>query len=78
MELSFLEEIVMIGYPIGLWDLKNNYPIFRKGYRVSHSAYYFNKIGMELTDIVAFPGPFGSPIYFFYENGYSDKIVILI
>ena len=25
-ELSALEELVMVGYPIGLWDEKNNFP----------------------------------------------------
>ncbi|WP_159634242.1 S1 family peptidase [Erysipelothrix anatis] len=73
MELSALEEIVMIGYPIGLWDSKNNYPIFRKGYTASHPAYDFNENGIALADIAAFPGSSGSPIYILNENGYSDK-----
>lgn len=72
-ELSALEEIVMIGYPIGLWDSKNNYPIFRKGYTASHPAYDFNTKGIGLADIAAFPGSSGSPIYILNENGYSDK-----
>lgn len=29
-ELSALEELVMVGYPIGLSDVRNNYPIFQK------------------------------------------------
>ena len=73
MELSALEEIVMIGYPIGLWDSKNNYPIFRKGYTASHPAYDFNKKGIALADISAFPGSSGSPIYILNESSYSDK-----
>ena len=36
-ELSALEELVMVGYPIGLSDVRNNYPIFRKGY--THLVY---------------------------------------
>ncbi|QQN55560.1 hypothetical protein I6H46_06570 [Anaerococcus obesiensis] len=28
--LSALEEIVMVGYPIGLWDKINNYPILER------------------------------------------------
>lgn len=73
IELSALEEIVMIGYPIGLWDSKHNYPIFRKGYTASHPAYDFNEKGIALADIAAFPGSSGSPIYILNENGYSDK-----
>lgn len=30
-KLSALEEVTMVGYPIGLWDEKNNFPIFRRG-----------------------------------------------
>lgn len=73
MELSALEEIVMIGYPIGLWDMNNNFPIFRKGYTASHPAYDFNNKGIALADISVFPGSSGSPIYILNETGYSDK-----
>lgn len=30
-DLSALEELVMVGYPIGLSDTRNNYPILEKG-----------------------------------------------
>ena len=73
MKLSALEEIVMIGYPIGLWDMQHNFPIFRKGYTASHPAYDFNEKGIALADIAAFPGSSGSPIYILNENSYSDK-----
>lgn len=72
-ELSALEEIVMIGYPIGLWDQINNYPIFRKGYTSSHPSYDFNEKGIALADIAAFPGSSGSPIYIVNEGGYKKK-----
>lgn len=72
-ELSALEEIVMIGYPIGLWDKQNNYPIFRKGFTASHPAFDFNEKGIALADIAAFPGSSGSPIYILNEGSYRDK-----
>jgi len=72
-DLSAIEEIVMIGYPIGLWDENNNFPIFRKGYTASHPAYDFNKKGIGLLDIAAFPGSSGSPVFILNENSYSDK-----
>lgn len=72
-ELSALEEIVMIGYPIGLWDEKNNYPIFRKGFTASHPAYDFNEKGIGLADIAAFPGSSGSPIYILNEGSHMDR-----
>lgn len=72
-ELSALEELVMIGYPIGLWDAQNNFPIFRKGFTASHPATDFNEKGIGLVDMACFPGSSGSPIYLLNEHGYSDK-----
>lgn len=71
--LSALEELVMVGYPIGLWDKKNNFPIFRKGYTASHPAIDFNEHGIGLIDMACFPGSSGSPIYILNEGGYKDK-----
>lgn len=71
--LSALEELTMIGYPIGLSDEKNNFPIFRKGYTASHPGICFNEEGIGLADISAFPGSSGSPIFILNENSYSSK-----
>lgn len=73
-ELSALEELVMVGYPIGLWDKKNNFPIFRKGFTASHPAIDFNEDGIGLVDMACFPGSSGSPIYILNEGGYKDKL----
>ena len=72
-ELSALEEVVMVGYPIGLWDEKNNFPIFRKGFTASHPALDFNKSGIGLVDMAGFPGSSGSPIYILNEGAYTSK-----
>ena len=34
--LSAMEEVVMVGYPIGLSDMYNHKPIIRKGITSSH------------------------------------------
>lgn len=72
--LSALEEVVMVGYPIGLWDEINNFPIFRSGYTASHPALDFNESGIGLVDMACFPGSSGSPIFILNENGYSDRM----
>ena len=64
----------MVGYPIGLWDKNNNFPIFRKGYTASHPAIDFNESGIGLVDMACFPGSSGSPIYILNEGGYKDKV----
>lgn len=72
-ELSVLEDVVMVGYPIGLWDEANNLPLFRKGVTSSHPAVDFNNVGIGVVDMACFPGSSGSPIYILNENSYSDK-----
>ena len=72
-ELSALEELVMVGYPIGLWDEKNNFPIFRKGFTATHPSIDFNGECIGLADMACFPGSSGSPIFILNEHGYSDK-----
>ena len=72
-DLSALEEVVMVGYPIGISDDRNNFPIFRKGYTASHPAIDFNRNGIGLVDMACFPGSSGSPIFILNEGGYVDK-----
>ena len=73
LDLSALEEVVMIGYPIGLWDMIHNFPLFRKGYTGSHPAFDFNSQSVGVVDMSCFPGSSGSPIFILNENGYTDK-----
>jgi len=73
IELSAIEDVVMVGYPNGLWDKENNFPIFRKGITASHPATDFNSKNIGAVDMACFPGSSGSPIFILNENGYSDK-----
>ena len=41
-KLSGLEEILMIGYPNGIWDSTNNKPIYRKGVTATHPNLDYN------------------------------------
>ena len=72
-ELSAIEDVVMVGYPRGLWDQKNNLPLFRKGITSSHPATDFNDTNVGAVDMACFPGSSGSPIFILNENGYTDK-----
>jgi hypothetical protein len=80
--LNASEEVIMIGYPNGLWDEANNLPILRKGYTASHPAYNFRNSTQQLdidgygvVDMACFPGSSGSPIFILNENGYYDKML---
>ena len=72
-DLSAIEDIVMVGYPKGLWDKENNLPLFRRGITSSHPAIDFNDKNIGVVDMACFPGSSGSPIFILNENGYKDK-----
>ena len=72
-DLSAIENVVMVGYPNGLWDKKNNLPLFRKGITSSHPAIDFNDKNIGAVDMACFPGSSGSPIFVMNENEYIDK-----
>lgn len=72
-KLSAIEDVIMVGYPKGLWNEKDNLPLFRKGITSSHPAIDFNTSGIGVVDMACFPGSSGSPIFILNENGYSDN-----
>lgn len=71
-ELKSIEDVIMIGYPSGLWDLKNNLPIVRKGITATTPFLDYNGKREFLVDIAAFGGSSGSPI-FINRDMYMDK-----
>ena len=72
-QFSALEEILMIGYPNGIWDSVNNKPIFRKGVTATNPNFDYNGKKEFMIDAACFPGSSGSPVFIFNEGGYRDK-----
>ena len=70
---SSMEDIVMIGYPNGIWDAKNNLPVIRKGITATHANIPWNGNSEFLTDIASFPGSSGSPVFLANIGGYMDN-----
>ena len=70
---SAMEDIVMIGYPSGIWDAKNNLPVIRRGITATHSNVDWNGGPEFLTDIASFPGSSGSPVFLANLGGYRDN-----
>lgn len=70
---SSMEDIVMIGYPNGIWDAKNNLPVIRKGITATHPNISWNGKSEFLTDIASFPGSSGSPVFLANIGGYMDN-----
>ena len=63
-DLSAMEEVVMVGYPAGLWDQANNMPIFRKGITATRPDLDYEGRKEFLVDMACFPGSSGSPVIF--------------
>lgn len=72
-DLNAVEDIVMIGYPNGLWDEVNGMPLVRKGITASHPAIDFNGLSCGVVDCACFPGSSGSPIFILNEGAYTTK-----
>ena len=72
-DLTAIEDIIMIGYPDGIWDEYNNQPIIRRGITATHPVKDFNGKQEFLIDAACFPGSSGSPVLILNEGGYKDK-----
>lgn len=71
--VSPVEQIMMIGYPIGLWDKTNNLPIVRRGITATHLMRKFNGANEFLIDCACFPGSSGSPVFLANIGSYIDQ-----
>lgn len=72
-EASLAENILMIGYPIGLSDEKHNLPIVRQGILASDPQIPFNGKDQFLIDCACYPGSSGSPILLKEKNIFMDS-----
>ncbi|MEL7624769.1 MAG: serine protease [Clostridiales bacterium] len=84
--LSAIEDIIMVGYPIGLSDTVNHKPVIRKGITASHIKYDYQGKKQFLIDCACFPGSSGSPVFILSEGGvfkqnnelvYGNRILFL-
>lgn len=72
-QIDAIDDVVMIGYPNGLWDSHNNLPLARRGITASHPLYDFDGRSEFLIDAACFPGSSGSPV-FFYKPGSTLRL----
>jgi hypothetical protein len=68
-----IQEITMVGCPIGLFDEVNNLPIVRRGVTSSDISKNFRGQNHFLVDIACFPGSSGSPLFVVREGQFLDK-----
>jgi hypothetical protein len=75
--LSTMEEIIMIGYPNGIWDSKHNLPIIRKGITATHPKLPYNGKDEFVIDAACFPGSSGSPVFLANIGSFLDHKGVL-
>lgn len=72
-ELSAVEDILMVGYPNGLWDARNNFPIVRRGVTATPPYIDFEGRKEFMIDCACFPGSSGSPVFLYNIGSYVQK-----
>ena len=68
--LMALEEITFIGYPSGIYDSKNKFPLIRKGITASPIWADYEGESEFLIDASVFPGSSGSPAFIFNQGSF--------
>lgn len=66
-------DIIMIGFPLGLSDEKNSYPLFRKGIAATNPKIDYNGKREFLIDLACFPGSSGSPVFSFVQKSFYES-----
>lgn len=72
-DLMAVEDVIMVGYPIGLSDDVHNLPIIRTGNTASHPGVDFRGNAEGVVDMACFPGSSGSPIFLYNQTMFYDK-----
>ena len=63
-----IEDVLFVGYPNGIFDMKNHLPIMRRGITASPYNVDFNGSKKFLIDAQVFPGSSGSPVFIKEQN----------
>ncbi len=71
--MTAIEDVVMIGYPEGFCDEKNNKPVVRKGLTATSVDTDYNGKKEFMIDIACFHGSSGSPV-FIETTGLGQKV----
>lgn len=76
--MTSFEEILMLGYPNGLWDSKNNLPLARRGYTATPYALDYEGRKEFVIDAACFPGSSGSPVYLYSSGPFATRTALVM
>ena len=72
--ITQLDDVVMIGYPNGIWDDVNNQPIFRKGSLATRPNKNYKGRREFVIDMPVYGGSSGSPVLLATDMPHIDRI----
>ena len=72
-DFDAIEEIILIGYPSGIFDVKNFIPVARRGITATPLSIDYAGKPQFLIDASVFPGSSGSPVFLINKGMYSDR-----
>ncbi|WP_349656549.1 serine protease [Xanthomonas sp. 10-10] len=72
-DLGALEDVIMLGYPNGIWDSVNNMPIIRRGVTATHPNLDYEGRGEFMIDAACFPGSSGSPVLLYNDGHWNQR-----
>lgn len=68
-----IESVIMAGYPVGLRDTVNNFPIVRRGITATPIRIDYMGRPEFLVDMPCFKGCSGAPVFMLDEMGYRNR-----
>ena len=71
--MDAIEDILLVGYPNGIYDRTNNLPITRRGLTATPLYLDYEGKPMFLIDASVFPGSSGSPVFLYNSGSWSDR-----
>lgn len=77
-DLLAMEDVVMVGYPIGLSDQYNHKPVIRRGITATHPKNDYQGNKHILLDMACFPGSSGSPVFILNQGSYTTSNGVVI
>jgi hypothetical protein len=72
-ELLPLEDVLVVGYPDGISDIRNNIPVFRRGITATPVNIDFDGRSEFLIDAAIYPGSSGSPTFIYNQGSWLNR-----
>lgn len=72
-QFVMVEDVLMVGYPNGLWDSYNHMPLMRRGISATHPGRRYEGRPEFVIDAACFPGSSGSPVLLYNVGSYCNR-----